>query len=319
MYTGYITDVPGIRVGHAQNLEAMTGCTVILTPTGTTGGVDVRGSAPGTRETDLFQERKAVNEVHAVVLSGGSAFGLDAASGAMAYLAEQNIGFETPGAKVPIVASAVLYDLEVGSPHIRPDKEMGYQASGKASSDENSQGNFGAGTGASVGKILGPDNAMKGGLGSASVQVGDLVVGAIVAVNAVGDIFDPLTNTKIAGVYDHENAILLDTIEIMKAGHLAKLEGQNTTIGVVATNAKLDKAMANKVAEMTHNAYAKAINPVHTMFDGDTVFALATNEVDADVNLVGILAVEAMTKAIANAIYNAESYGSLLAHRDVVK
>lgn len=160
---------------------------------------------------------------------------------------------------------------------------------------------------------------MKGGLGSASVQVGDLVVGAIVAVNAVGDIFDPLTNTKIAGVYDHENAILLDTIEIMKAGHLAKLEGQNTTIGVVATNAKLDKAMANKVAEMTHNAYAKAINPVHTMFDGDTVFALATNEVDADVNLVGILAVEAMTKAIANAIYNAESYGSLLAHRDVVK
>ena len=317
MYTGYITDVPGIRVGHAQNLEAMTGCTVILTPTGTTGGVDVRGSAPGTRETDLFQERKAVNEIHAIVLSGGSAFGLDAASGAMAYLAEQNIGFETPGAKVPIVASAVLYDLEVGSPHIRPDKEMGYQASGKASSDENSQGNHGAGTGATVGKILGAQNAMKAGLGTASVQVGDLIVGAIVAVNAVGDIFDPLTNTKIAGVYDHENAILLDTIEIMKAGHLAKLEGQNTTIGVVATNAKFTKAEANKVAEMAQNAYAKAINPVHTMFDGDTVFALATGQVEADVNLVGILAVEAMTKAIANAVYHADSYGSLLAHKDI--
>lgn len=317
MYPGAITDVPGIQVGHAQNLDAMTGTTVILAREGATGGVDVRGSAPGTRETDLFQERKAIDKIHAITLAGGSAFGLDAATGVMQYLEEQNIGFQTPGGKVPIVASAVLYDLEIASGRIRPDKQMGYDAARTAHSAEHSQGNHGAGTGATVGKILGAQNAMKAGLGTASVQVGDLIVGAIVAVNAVGDVFDPQTNTKIAGVYDYENAAFLDTVEIMKAGHIANLEGQNTTIGVVATNAKFTKAEANKVAEMAQNAYAKAINPVHTMFDGDTVFALATGQVEADVNLVGILAVEAMTKAIANAVYHADSYGSLLAHKDI--
>lgn len=319
MLKGYITDVEGIEVGHAENLEGMTGCTVIIAREGATGGVDVRGSAPGTRETDLFQERKAVDKVHAIVLAGGSAFGLDAASGVMAFLEGEDIGFQTGGGKVPIVASAVIYDLEVGSPKTRPDKDMGYQAAQNASQEEQRQGNVGAGTGASVGKILGPGNSMKAGLGSASVQVGDLVVGAMVAVNAVGDIIDWQTQERIAGVYDYDKGEFLDTVEIMKAGYLASLEGQNTTIGVVATNAKLDKAMANKVAEMSHNAYAKTINPVHTMFDGDTIFTLAINQIEADVNLVGVLAIEAMSQAIANAVYNADSYGEILAHKDIVK
>lgn len=319
MLNGYITDVEGIEVGHAEDLEGMTGCTVILAREGATGGVDVRGSAPGTRETDLFQERKAVDKVHAIVLAGGSAFGLDASSGVMAYLEEEDIGFQTGGGKVPIVASAVIYDLEVGSNKTRPDKKMGYKAAQFASEDEHAQGNIGAGTGASVGKILGDGNSMKAGLGSASVQVGDLVVGAMVVVNAVGDILDWKTQERIAGVYDYDKGEFLDTVEIMKSGYIASIEGQNTTIGVIATNAKLDKAMANKVAEMSHNAYAKTINPVHTMFDGDTIFTLATNKVEADVNLVGVLAVEAMSQAIANAVYSAQSYGDLLAHDDIVR
>lgn len=317
LYSGYLTDVDGIKVGHLEDLEGLSGCSVILCEEGATGGVDVRGSAPGTRETDLFQEKKVVDKIHAVVLAGGSAFGLDASGGVMKYLEEKNIGFDAGVVKVPIVTSAVIFDLGIGDSKSRPDYNMGYNASKNASISENRQGNIGAGTGATVGKIMGPFNSMKSGLGSASIVLGDLVVSALVVVNAVGDVYNPYTLEKIAGVYDYESSHFLDTIEIMKNGYNKVLEGTNTTIGVIATNAILSKAESNKVAEMGHNALAKTIRPVHTTFDGDTIFSLATNKVEADVNLVGVLGIEAMEKAIVNGIISSKSIDKIKAYEDI--
>lgn len=316
MFEGYLTDVEGIKVGHFGDLDAMTGCTAVICEGGATGGVDVRGSAPGTRETDLFQERKSVDKVHGIILSGGSAFGLDAASGAMRFLADKDIGFDTGIVKVPIVASAVIFDLAIGNPSVRPDFEFGYQASKTASSSEKRQGNIGCGLGATVGKILGTGASMKSGLGSASVKVGDLVVSALVVVNAIGDVFN-LNNEKIAGVYDYEKSQFLDTIDIMKTGYINNIEGKNTTIGIIATNGILNKAQGNKIAEVGHNAYAKTINPVHTSYDGDTIFTMATNKVPCDVDLVGVLGVEAMSKAIINAIKSSKSYKNIKAFEDI--
>lgn len=318
MFSGYITDVEGIKVGHKENLEAMTGCTVIIAEDGATGGIDVRGSAPGTRETDLFQDKKTVDKVHSIVLAGGSAFGLDASSGVMKFLEENGIGFDVGIAKVPIVSSAVIFDLGIGNKMVRPDFQMGYEAAKLASTKEKRQGNVGAGTGATVGKVMGMDFSMKSGLGSASVSLGDLVVGAIVSVNAVGDVFDFRDNSKIAGVYDYGNDKFLDTNEIIKSGFLQRYSGMNTTIGVIATNAILSKAQGNKLAEMGHNAYARCINPVHTTMDGDTVFALGTNKVEADINLVGILGVEAMMRAIVNGIKSAKKFEKFYAYDDII-
>lgn len=318
LYSGYITDVEGIKVGHYEDLENLTGCSVIICEEGATGGIDVRGSAPGTRETDLFQDKKTVDKIHSVVLSGGSAFGLDASSGVMKYLEEKNVGFDTGIIKVPIVSSAVIFDLGLGNPHIRPDLNMGYLASKNSNNKDYSQGNVGAGAGASVGKILGKKFSMKSGLGSASVILGDLVVSAMVVVNAVGDVYN-LKGKKIAGVYDYENSKFLDSIEIMKSGYINTLEGVNTTIGVVATNAILTKGQSNKVAEMAHNALAKRIMPVHTTFDGDTVFSLSTNKVEADVNLVGTLGIEAMEKAIVNSILSSKGVDNLFSFEDLNK
>lgn len=318
LYSGYITDVEGIKVGHYEDLENLTGCSVIICEEGATGGIDVRGSAPGTRETDLFQDKKTVDKIHSVVLSGGSAFGLDASSGVMKYLEEKNVGFDTGIIKVPIVSSAVIFDLGLGNPHIRPDLNMGYLASKNSNNKDYRQGNVGAGAGASVGKILGKKFSMKSGLGSASVILGDLVVSAMVVVNAVGDVYN-LKGKKIAGVYDYENSKFLDSIEIMKSGYINTLEGVNTTIGVVATNAILTKGQSNKVAEMAHNALAKRIMPVHTTFDGDTVFSLSTNKVEADVNLVGTLGIEAMEKAIVNSILSSKGVDNLFSFEDLNK
>lgn len=318
MFEGYITDVKGIKVGHADSRDGMTGCTVIICEDGATAGVDVRGSAPGTRETDLLKAEKMVDKVHAIVLSGGSAFGLEAASGAMKYLEEKGIGFDVGITKVPIVASAVIFDLTIGDYRIRPDIRMGYEACKNASSDENRQGNIGCGMGATVGKILGPNNAMKSGLGSATVRVGELIVSAIVAVNSFGDIYDFNSARQIAGVYDYENNKLLNSIEIMK--NMNKDIGfnlTNTTIGVVATNGMLTKAEANKVSEMAHNGFARTINPIHTMVDGDTIFTMATNKVKADINLIGTMAAEAVAKAVLNGVYFAESANGLKALRDI--
>ncbi len=320
MYPGYITDVEGIKVGHAQSYEGMTGCSVIICKEGATGGVDVRGSAPGTRETDLFGATKMIERIHAIVLSGGSAFGLDASGGVMKYLEDNSIGFDVGVTKVPIVASAVLFDLDIGNYSIRPDFNMGYIAAQSASSKESRQGNIGCGLGATVGKILGSRGAMKSGLGSASLKVGDLVVSALVGVNAFGDIYDYKSNEQIAGVYDYKNGVMLNTIEILKSMIIKpEFNQKNTTIGIIATNAVLNKAQANKVSEMAHDGYARSINPIHTMFDGDTIFTMATNKVESDVSLVGTLGAEAMSMSIYNAVINAQGHEAIISYNDIKK
>ncbi len=317
MYKGYITDIEGIKVGHADSIEGMTGCTVIICEDGATTGVDVRGSAPGTRETDLLKPEKLVDSVHAVVLSGGSAFGLDACSGVMNYLEKNEVGFDVGVTKVPIVCGAVLFDLNIGNHEIRPNKEMGYDACIRASKDEERQGNIGAGMGATIGKILGPDNAMKSGIGSASIEIGELKVGAIVAVNSYGDIYDE-NNNLLAGTLDKKNNTLINSYKLMmEKNNKTQFPLKNTTIGVIATNAYLRKAEANKVAQMAQNGFAKSINPVHTMLDGDTVFAMSTGKVKADINLVGTLSADIMSKAIVNAVKSAESYKHIICWKDL--
>jgi L-aminopeptidase/D-esterase-like protein len=300
-----ITDVHGIEVGQAQDGDALTGCTVILCRQGAVAGVDVRGSAPGTRETDLLNPVNLVEKIHAVVLTGGSAYGLDAASGVMRYLEEQNIGYPMGSAVVPIVPAAVLYDLGLGRADVRPDAAMGYRAAASASSGAPAEGNVGAGTGASIGKMRGMDYAMKTGIGTASMDINGLIVGAIVAVNAVGDVVDPSNGTKVAGLR------IGTTIELMKNSGAPSAVQSNTVIGAVATNAKLNKAQATKVAQMAQDGLARAIRPAHTMFDGDTIFALATGEVSADVSLVGAFAAEVMSQAIVRAAQTAQSAGGL--------
>lgn len=318
MYEGYITDIEGLKVGHSQDYDAMTGCTVIICEEGATGGVDVRGSAPGTRETDLFKADKMVNRVHGIVLAGGSAFGLDASGGVMKYLEEKGVGFDVGVTRVPIVSSAVIFDLILGDYKIRPDFKMGYKASSSASKDEARQGNVGCGTGATIGKILGPNNMMKSGLGSASIKVGDLVVSAMVVVNSFGDIYDHRNNKQIAGLYDYNNNKLLNTVEIMKEDRVPlNFTGQNTTIGIIGTNAIITKAQGNKIAQMAHNGYAKSINPVHTTNDGDTIFTLGTNKIEADINLVGVLGQEVMSRAITNAIDSADDYEGILSYKNI--
>ncbi len=309
-----ITDIPNIRVGHDTNLEAGTGCTVIICDTPAVGGIDVRGGAPATRETDLLRPLNMVEGVHAILLTGGSAFGLDAASGVMRYLAERNIGFDVGVAKVPIVPAAAIFDLGFGSASVRPDADAGYRACVQATSDPVAQGNIGAGTGATVGKLLGPGFMMKGGLGSASMRMDDgTLVGAIVAVNALGDIIDPQTQQVIAGTRSP------------MGGFIASNPFGNTTIAVVATSASLSKDSANKVAQMAHDGLAQAIRPAHTMFDGDTVFALAlgtasqvgTTQATAalQVSIIGAAAATTLARAIIKAVRNAtELHGVPAAH-----
>ena len=301
-----ITDVRGIEVGHAQNEEALTGCTVILCREGAVGGVDVRGSAPGTRETDLLDPINLVEKVHAVVLTGGSAFGLDAASGVMRYLEEQNVGYSMGTLKVPIVPAAVLYDLGLGRADIRPDSAMGYRAAAAASSEAPAEGNVGAGMGASVGKMRGMEYAMKAGIGTSSMDIHGLIVGALVAVNALGDVVDPGSGMKIAGLQSGT------TLEWLKNNRVGSAVQSNTVIGAVATNAKLTKVQATKIAQMAQDGLAQAIRPAHTMFDGDTLFTLATGEVEADVTTIGAFAAELMAQAIVRAARMAESAGGLL-------
>lgn len=313
------TDIQGIKIGNAQNLEAATGCTVIICEEGATGGVDVRGGSPGTRETDLLEPENLVDKIHAVVLAGGSAFGLDAASGVMKYLEERNIGFDVQVTKVPIVASAVLFDLGIGDFRVRPDFNMGYEACLNATDNECPNGNVGAGTGATVGKFFGPNRAMKGGLGSYAIQIGDLQVGAIVAVNALGDIVDNDTGEIIAGLLDEKGERLIGTEEEMAKVYNEKrnLFSGNTTIGVVATNGIFTKAQMKKLASMSHNGYARAIRPAHSIFDGDTIFTMATGKVEADLSVVGFLAATVMEKAIVKAIKSAESLYGYKSYRDL--
>ncbi|WP_019413344.1 P1 family peptidase [Paenisporosarcina sp. TG20] len=308
MNYGNITDVPGIKVGNIENLEALTGCTIILTEDGATCGVDVRGSAPGTRETELLDPINLIDQVHAICLSGGSAYGLDSASGVMQYLEEQGKGYDVGVAKVPIVPAAVLFDLAIGSPLIRPDKKMGYQAANQAKKGPFSFGNVGAGCGATVGKITGPENCMKGGLGSVSIEFDNgLVIGALVAVNAVGDVRDPLTREILAGPIDPETGKLVDSLVFLQESVTSNvLPCTNTTIGIVAVNAKMTKAQLKKVAQITQNALARTIFPVHTMNDGDTIFAVATGGDEFPVDFIGNMAAKAMEEAIIVAIKAAD-------------
>ena len=297
-----ITAVPGIRVGHAQNDEALTGCTVILCEAGAVGGVDQRGGAPGTRETDLLRPLHRVEQAHGVLLTGGSAFGLDAAAGVMRYLEERGAGFDAGVARVPIVPAAVIFDLAIGRADVRPDAALAYQACLNATTDPVIEGSVGAGTGATVGKILGMQNAAKSGVGSACVEiVGGLLVGAIAVVNALGDVIDPHTGEIIAGARSEEG--FADTLTVMQKFQASSAApNDNTVIGVVATNAKLSKEEANKVAQMAHDGLARAVRPAHTMYDGDTIFALSTGEQPADVNLIGAFAAEVFAEAIVRGV-----------------
>ena len=313
---GGITDVQGVKVGHYTESRRPTGCTAVMFEKGATAGVDVRGSAPGTAETDLLNPVNIVAEVHAIMLSGGSAFGLETASGAMRFLEERHIGFHFGNSIIPTVPAAILFDLEVGDPKIRPNADAGYKACQNAAAGPVAEGNVGAGAGATVGKMFGMKQAMKSGIGSASVRIGNtgVVVGAIVAVNAVGDIIDPKSGKIIAGARKPDGTGFMDSMARMREGYHVQLEaGKNTTIGVVATNVALDKTQVTKIAQMAHDGLARAINPVHTLGDGDTVFAVATGALTtrADHGAIGALAADVMSQAILRAVMSARGIPGL--------
>ena len=317
-----LTRVPGIKVGHFTLAERPTGCTVILTEAGAVAGADVRGGAPGTRETDLLSPVNTVEKVHAIVLSGGSAFGLDAASGAVRYLEERSIGFDVGVAKVPIVPAAILFDLGVGGrPDVRPGASCGYDAAKAANDGPVTEGSVGAGAGATVGKLGGPKRAMKGGIGTVSIELpSGLVVAALVAVNAVGDVVDPATGDIVAGVRTEDGRGFADARKLLRlSGPAGGRPGENTTIGVVATNARLTKAQATKVAQMAHDGLARAIYPAHTPADGDTLFALALGSWEGEANLavLGALAADATAEAIVSAVRNAESAAGYTSVREL--
>jgi L-aminopeptidase/D-esterase-like protein len=308
MPTKGLTDIPGILVGHASDYDGLTGCTVVLFAGGAVGGVDIRGSATGTEEMDLLNPLHLTERVHAVVLAGGSAFGLEAASGVRRYLEHKGIGYETPAAKVPLVPAAILYDLAIGKASARPTREMGEVAAGAASSAAVPEGAVGAGTGATVGKLLGMDHAMKSGLGTATVTLpGGVLVSALAAVNALGDVIDPKNGRVVAGARTAR-----DSVEFANsAGILERGGPQNTTLVVVATNARLNKVGATKLAQFGSLGVARTIAPVWTTFDGDVTFAFSCGTLDADLNALGVAAAEAVSQAILRAVRLAPPLGGL--------
>ena len=321
-----LTAVAGIKVGHHTLAEHPTGCTVIVAEAGAVAGVDVRGSAPGTRETDLLNPIDTVQQVHAIVLSGGSAYGLDTATGVMRYLEEKNIGFPIGGGVVPIVPAAVIFDLVVNPGKIRPDASCGYAAAKAATTDPVAEGNVGAGAGASVGKLLGSKGkAMKGGIGSASIQLPNgLVVAALVVANAVGNVVDPNTGETIAGARTLDGSGFIDVRALLRttqAGDLAPTPLQNTTLAVIATNAQLTKLQATRIAQRAHDGYGRAIYPAHLSLDGDAIFAMATGtwKSPADVDQIGTLAGDLVAEAIVRAVRAATSIAGYPAARDLKK
>ena len=309
-----IKEIKGIRIGQAENTEAGTGCTVFLSEEGMAAGLDVRGGGPASRESELMDPLAAAQVIHGIVLAGGSAFGLNAADGVMEYLRERKIGFEVgPSLKVPLVCQSDLFDLTVGDSHVWPDKTMGYEACVNSERGVNYRdGNYGAGCGATVGKFAGMDFCMKSGIGSYALQIGELQVGAVVAVNALGDIYDWKTGQKIAGLLTEDKKAFRSTEDLMYASTKVvenKFTG-NTTIGVILTNGKFHKASLCKIAGMAHDGYARSIRPVHTSADGDSIYAVSLGQISADQDLVGTLAAEVMSEAVIRAVENAESaYG----------
>jgi L-aminopeptidase/D-esterase-like protein len=325
-----ITQVPGIQVGHATDLKAITGCTVVLCEKGAVAGVDQRGGGPGTREIALLNPVNHVEKAHAILLAGGSAFGLDAAGGVMRFLEENGVGYNTGAARVPIVPAAILYDLNIGSSQRRPDLEMGYLACQQATGDPVQQGSIGAGTGATVGKLLGMGQAVKAGIGSASIQLsGGIWIGALVAVNAVGDIIDPDTGKIFAGVRSVKKGpvsiggddLFADSLTIMNSlvgrALFSLAERANTVIGVVATNAGFSKPEITKIAQMAQNGVVRTVRPANTMHDGDTLFALSTGNKKANVNTVGAFAAQMVQQAVLNAVRQAVSLGGVPALVDL--
>ena len=302
MYSGSLTDISGVTAGHYTDIEAKTGCTVVLFENGAVTGVDVRGSAPGTRETDLLRPTNAVQQANALLLSGGSAFGLAAADGVMRWLEEKGRGFDTGVARVPIVPAAVLFDLAFGSADVRPDAAAGYAACENASDKPLKQGHVGAGTGATVGKAAGMQLCGRGGFGTASVTLpGGVIVAAGFAVNAMGDIYDHTTGKKIAGMQGGSVS------DVLMGSSGMDFSGQNTTIGIVGTNAALTKEQANKLAAVGQDGIAMCIRPAHTMFDGDTVFAFGTGELEGDFNAILAAGAQAAARAILNAEREADA------------
>lgn len=315
-----ITDIENIKIGNAQNIEKGSGCTVIVCEKGASCGVEISGGGPASRETFLLNPMAAAEKINAVLLSGGSAFGLDAAGGVMQYLEENDIGFDTGITKVPLVCASSIFDLVVGDMRFRPDKEMGYEAAKNALEKSNyTDGNFGAGTGATVGKFLGTQYMMKSGIGSYAVSLGDLKVGAVVCVNALGDVFE---NGKIiAGMLSCDKKSFADTAKTMYESNEVRenLFTSNTTIACVITNAAFDKSKMNKIAKMAHNAYALSIKPVNTTADGDSVYAMSAGDVNADINVVGMLAADVLEKAIVCAVKSAKSAYGLIAYNDMIE
>ncbi len=322
-----ITDVPGIRVGHASDFKALTGCTVILFEEGAVGGIDIRGSATGTRQIDAFSHLHLVEKIHAILLSGGSAFGLDAVGGVMNYLEEKKKGFDVAKTKVPIVPAAVIFDFGIGDFRIRPDQKMAYQACLNASKKVE-EGSVGVGTGATVGKLFGIDRAMKGGVGTSSILgPRGIIVGALVVVNAFGDVIDFNSNLILAGARKSKRSLrLADSSKCMKKGVTRKNFGGtmpsdadifNTTLGVIATNANLSKKEANQVAQMAHSGLVKMISPFHTTFDGDLLFTISYGKKKADVNTIGLLGEIALSEAVKRAVIKADGFGIIPAYRDI--
>ncbi len=315
-----VTDVGPVCIGQTENTEAATGCTVFIAPDGMRAGLDVRGGGPASRESQLLNPLMAAQQIHAIVLAGGSAYGLGTANGVMQYLEEHGIGYDTGYALVPLVAQSDIYDLSVGSASVRPDPAMGYEAARLAMEAPNYQdGNYGAGCGATVGKFAGMDYCMKSGIGSYAVQIGELKIGAIVVVNALGDIYDWRTGKQIAGLLNEDRTGLRSTSEYMRRSY-AVIENKftgNTTICVVLTNARFDKAKLCKIAGMAHDGYARSINPVHTSADGDSIYAVSIGEVEADQDLVGMLAAEVVSEAITRAVTSAEGAYGYPAMRDL--
>jgi len=316
-----ITDVKGLKVGHASNFKGYTGCTVILCEDGATCGIDIRGSASGTRQVDALGINHIVEHIHAILLSGGSSFGLDAATGVSRFLEEKGIGFDVGPTKIPIVPTAVIFDILFGDPKARPTQELGYEACMNAG-DIVEEGSIGVGTGAAVGKIFELSRAMKGGVGTSSIVMPDgLVVASLVVVNAFGDIIDNVTGKIIAGARVAPDSLeFANTVESIKKGAVKKQFGLvNTTLGVVATNAKFNKKEVTKVAQMSQGGLIKTISPVHTTFDGDLVFALATGVCEADLNLVGVLGEFVIAEAIKRAVKKADGFGIVPAFKDITK
>lgn len=316
-----ITDIENIKIGNAQNIEAATGCTVIICERGANTSLDVRGGGPASRESELTKPLATTEVIHAVLLSGGSAFGLDASGGVMKYLEERNIGFDVGVTKVPLVCESCIFDLRVGDYKVRPDIEMGYNACIDTQNNNPKMGNYGAGTGASVGKILGVDYAMKSGLGFYALEVDGVKVGAVVSVNAFGDIFDYDTGEKLAGLLGEDKKSFRSSeeelIKLTRDKEISFNLVENTTIGAIITNAKFTKTQMGKIASMAHNGFARTIKPVHTTLDGDSIYAMSVGDIKASIDAVGSLAAIVIGRAINNAVKNAESSYGLKAYNNI--